>query len=330
MDKLIDSYRRRIEYLRISVTDRCNLRCVYCMPAEGIRPMPHQEILTFEEILHVVRQSVRLGIRHVRITGGEPLVRKGIVGFIERLACVEGIEDVAMTTNAVLLAQFADALKQAGLQRVNISLDTLDAAKFAVITRGGEIETVHAGIAAALAADLSPVKLNCVVMRGVNDDEVGVFARLTRDRPLHVRFIEFMPIGSDQALWGEQFIAVDAIKRQVEATVGPLQPATVPGGGPARYWRLPEAVGTVGFISPVSEHFCAECNRLRLTADGKIRPCLLSDEEFDLKKRLRSGEPEPDITDILRAAAARKHKSHCLADAAVAAAFQRRMSQIGG
>lgn len=330
MDKLEDSYNRRIEYLRISVTDRCNLRCVYCMPAEGVQPLLHPEILTFEEILLVVRQSVSLGIKHVRVTGGEPLVRKGVAGFIERLVRLEGIEDVTMTTNGILLGRYAAQLKAAGLARVNISLDTLDAAKFRRITRCGEIAAVREGIAAALATGLSPVKINCVVMRGVNDGEVGKFARLTRDRPLHVRFIEYMPIGSDPAEWNERFIAAGELRRQVETTVGPLRPAAVLGSGPAKYWRLGGAQGTIGFISPVSEHFCAECNRLRLTADGKVRPCLLSDAEFDLKQRLRSGAPEPDITDILRAAVAQKRAHHCLADTEAAAVLRRRMAQIGG
>lgn len=327
MDKLIDRYQRRIEYLRISVTDRCNLRCVYCMPAEGIKNLAHRDILTFEEILRVVQAAVELGVSKVRVTGGEPLVRKGIVSFVKDLAGVRGIEDIAMTTNAILLERYAGELKAAGLHRVNISLDTLDGEKFRGITRGGDISAVWRGIDAAIAAGLHPIKLNCVVMRGVNDGEVNDFVRLTRERDVHVRFIEFMPIGSEPGLWESRFVSIAELKRKIEARQ-PLLPATVTGSGPADVYRVAEAKGTVGFISPVSEHFCGECNRLRLTADGKLRPCLLSDEEIDIREWLRSDSPE--IKDLLLAAAGRKGEHHHLADAAVAEAFRRRMAQIGG
>ncbi len=328
MSQLTDNFHRRIEYLRISVTDRCNLRCVYCMPEEGVVPLLHRDILSFEEILLVVRQAAALGVSRVRVTGGEPLVRKGLVGFIGELAKIEGIRDLALTTNGIYLDRYAGDLAAAGLKRVNISLDTLDPDRYRAITRGGSLTEALNGITAAYEAGLTPVKLNCVVMRGVNDDEIPAFAVLTQERAIHVRFIEYMPIGADPEVWANRFLPVVAIRERL-AAIAPLEPAgPVAGSGPATYWRLPGAPGTLGLISPVSEHFCGECNRLRLTADGKLRPCLLADTEIDLRARLRSGRT--DVTDLLLAAVGAKGERHHLGDGDGAAALKRRMAQIGG
>jgi cyclic pyranopterin phosphate synthase len=328
----IDAYNRPISYLRISVTDRCNLRCVYCMPPQGVPKRAHAEILRYEEIETVVRAAAELGITKVRLTGGEPLVRPGVVDLVRMLARVAGIDDLSMTTNGVLLNDHAQALARAGLHRVNVSLDTLRPERFRRITRCGELEDVLTGIKAAHAAGLEPIKINTVVARGMNDDEVVDLARKTVDPGWHVRFIELMPIGSGGAInaaWQSQVVAAGEIRQRIEAALGTLQPAKVSvGGGPARYYRLPNAKGTVGFITPVSEHFCTRCNRLRLTADGHLRPCLLSDFEIDLRAKLRTGADVEQIKALILQGIESKPLRHHLAECE--APEGRVMSEIGG
>ncbi len=351
---LSDAYNRRINYLRLSVTDRCNFRCVYCLPPEGVPWRPHAEILRFEEIAAVVRAAAALGISKVRLTGGEPLVRAGIVELVAMLAAIPGLDDLSMTTNGALLARHAADLRRAGLRRVNVSLDTLDAGRFQRITRLGRLEDVLAGIAAAQEAGLLPVKLNTVAVRGFNDDELVTLAARTIGEDWHVRFIELMPVGlggsgqearaggacqdvdtpnvlRDAAEHSPEagFIAVAEIKARIEAALGVLTPArpTV-GNGPARYYRLAGARGTIGFISPVSEHFCDQCNRLRLTADGHLRPCLLADGELDLRTPLRQGASQADLQALLRQAIQAKPQGHRLAEQVWPQV--RAMSQIGG
>ncbi len=327
-----DEYMRSIDYLRISVTDRCNLRCVYCMPEGGISLSRHDEILRFEEIEAVVRAAVALGVRKVRLTGGEPLVRLGIVDLVRALAKVPGVDDLSMTSNGVLLSRFAADLAEAGLDRINISLDTLRPERFTMMTRLGRLGDVLAGIDAAEAAGLGPVKINAVVIRGLNDDEVVDLARKTISDGWHLRFIEWMPVGDVGALdedWRAHVVPAAEIRAQVEASLGHLTPVEGPvGAGPARSYRLPGAGGTLGFITPVSAHFCDLCNRLRLTSDGKLRPCLLADDEIDLRTPLRSGADEEDLKALLMSAIRAKPLGHRLNTDE--RAEKRAMAQIGG
>ncbi len=328
----IDLHGRPINYLRISVTDRCNLRCIYCMPEQGVPWRPHEQILRYEEIHTVVRAAAELGVQKVRLTGGEPLVRLGIADLIRTLAVVPGIDEVTMTTNGILLSSLAGELAAAGLRRVNVSLDTLRPERFRAITRCGNIGDALAGIAAAHAAGLEPVKINVVVMRGINDDEVVDFARRTLHEPWHVRFIEWMPVGEDGERsmdWGQGVVTAAEVRRQIEAVLGPLTAVgSMPGNGPARYFKLDSSLGTIGFITPISEHFCFHCNRLRLTADGQLRPCLLADQEIDLRTALRRGADVAEIKALIVQAIESKPLQHHLADAEHPE--RRAMSQIGG
>jgi cyclic pyranopterin phosphate synthase len=333
---LKDSHGRTIDYLRISLTDRCNFRCIYCMPEEGVEQMSHNDILSMEEIERVVKVAARRGIKSVRLTGGEPLVRKGVVGLVESIANTPGIENISMTTNGVLLPSMADDLRRVGLNRVNISLDTLDEAQFRQITRVGSLQQTLDGIDAALEAGFNPVKINAVAVRSLNQDFLE-FAKLSIDRPLHVRFIEYMPVGessgSDGSGWGKaDVIASDDLREMISnAALEAGLPALVPadnaplGAGPARYWEFPNANGTVGFISPLSRHFCSDCNRLRLTADGKIRPCLFSDTEFDVREALRGEGGDEAIDAVLLDALGHKPDEHH-----DKVGTERKMSQIGG
>lgn len=329
-----DSHGRTIDYLRISLTDRCNFRCIYCMPAEGVCALAHEEILRIEEIEEIVRVAAAHGIRSVRLTGGEPLVRKGVVELVEAITSTPGIENVSLTTNGVLLPSMADDLARAGLHRVNISLDTLDPQQFRDITRTGKLEDTLAGIDAALEAGFNPVKVNAVTVRRLDQDFLK-FARLSCDRPLHVRFIEYMPLGdsSEEGIgWGKEDVIpsdelLETINRlAVEGGMEPLRPAgnKPVGWGPARYYEFPGAEGTVGFISPLSRHFCSECNRLRLTADGKIRPCLFSDNEFDMRAAVRSGKPEEIERVLFEALGAKPDDHHDKVGT------ERSMNKIGG
>lgn len=331
-----DSHGRTIDYLRISLTDRCNFRCIYCMPEEGVHALSHQDILRLEEIERLVRVAAGIGIKRIRLTGGEPLVRKGVTDLVRAIKNTPGIESIALTTNGTLLPKMAKELADAGLSRVNISLDTLDEGQFATITRCGRLDDTLAGIDAALEAGFAPVKINAVVVRSLNQD-VFEFARMSVDRPLHVRFIEYMPVGdsagSDGCGWGKQDVVpseelIEIINaRAEEAGLGPLRPASKhkpTGWGPARYYEFDNALGSVGFISPLSRHFCSECNRLRLTADGKIRPCLFSDEEYDVRSALRSGTDEDVRAVLLQALGAKPDEHHDKVGT------ERNMSQIGG
>ena len=305
---LLDRYGRHIEYLRISVTDRCNLRCVYCLPEAGVRWMPHEEILRFEEIAAVVRVGIGLGLTRVRLTGGEPLVRDGIVELVRMLASLPGLEDLTLTTNGVLLQRYARELAHAGLRRINISLDTLHPERFRAITRFGTLVDVQAGIDAALDAGLSPVKLNVVVMRGVNDDELIDMARLTFEWPLHVRFIELMPIGD--YFTRERLVSSEEILARLSA-LGDLHPTAGPGGcGPARAFRFDGALGSVGIIGAVTQTFCAQCNRLRLTASGSLRPCLDQESAVDLKPALRPSVDHAQLARLIREAVSAKPERH--------------------
>ncbi len=329
----LDAFCRPIEYLRISVTDRCNLRCVYCMPPAGVPQCHHGDILRYEEIATVVRAAAELGIHKVRLTGGEPLARLGLASLVRELAAIPGIDDLAMTTNGTLLARHAQELRDAGLKRVNVSLDTLRPERFAAITRQGRLSDVLEGIAAAHAAGLEPVKINTVVIRGMNDDEIVNLTRQTLTAGWHVRFIEWMPVGADRPVaeptWDAKVVTAPEMRAAIEEALGPLAPAHNDGAGPARYFRLPGAPGTVGFITPLSEHFCDRCNRLRLTADGQLRPCLLSDLESDLRTPLRQGAGVAEIKMLLEDIIAHKPERHHL-EQAHASTRKRAMSQIGG
>jgi len=328
MTGLYDSFQRPINYLRISVTDRCNLRCIYCMPAEGVLLMSHRDILTYEEIYTVARAAAELGINKVRLTGGEPLVRSGLTELVQMLAQIDAIDDISLTTNGTLLGRYAAELKQAGLKRVNISLDTLKSGKFRFITRGSlNLDDVLEGIEAARSVGLNPVKLNMVVMSGINDDELLDFAARTINEEWHVRFIEFMPVAGVCAT-ASYFVSVGDMRKRLEL-LGELEPC-LPGvgNGPAKYFHFPHARGTIGFITPVSEHFCFHCNRLRLTADGRLRPCLLADDEIDLKQPLRSGISSAGLKQLIKAAVADKPLRHHLAEGYVPK--DRPMTQVGG
>ena len=325
---LQDSYGRRIDYLRISLTDACNLRCVYCMP-EDMRFLPRAELLQDDEILTIVRAAAGLGVSKIRLTGGEPTIRPGVVELVRAIANTPGIRQVAMTTNGLLLAELAEPLARAGLRGLNVSIDTLDAAKFRRITRWGDLRRVWDGIAAAEAAQISPLKLNAVVTRGFNEDEVVALARLSIDRPWHIRFIELMPLGSVADFQQEAVVSSAETRALIEAELGPVYP--VPGGDsrdPARPYRLAGAQGQIGFISTVTEPFCAGCNRFRLTADGKLRLCLLRDREADLLTPLRQGCTVEQLSALIRNAVWYKPWGHGLPDGDVPQL--RVMSQIGG
>jgi len=288
MNKLIDNFGREISYLRVSITDRCNYRCIYCQSEKEFEFIPHQEILRFEEIVEIVQEAVNLGITKVRITGGEPLVRKGIVDFIKKLREIKKLEDISLTTNGFFLPEYAEKLKDAGLNRVNISLDSLQEEKYKKITRGGSLEKALKGIDSALKAGLLPIKINTVLIRGINDDEVEDFVMLALERPLNVRFIEFMPSGEEVINEFEnKFISVQEIKEKLikKYLLNPIKISTA--NGPAKYYQIKGGQGTIGFITALSQHFCKTCNRIRLTSEGKLRPCLFSNKEIDIKKAIR-------------------------------------------
>ncbi|MBI4280142.1 MAG: GTP 3',8-cyclase MoaA [Armatimonadetes bacterium] len=323
-----DQFGRDLRDLRISLTDRCNLRCIYCMPAEGIDFRPPEELLQDDELLLLVRVAADLGVTKVRLTGGEPTVRRGLVELVKNISGTGGIEDIAMTTNGLLLEHLATPLARAGLRRVNVSLDTMDPAKFHRMTRGGRVEKVLAGIAAAAAAGLAPIKLNAVVVRGFNDDDVVSLAALTLERPWEVRFIEMMPFGSVGDFAEAGVVKSEETMAKIEAALGPLAPLDLSGQDPARTYRFAGAAGRLGFVSPVSQPFCAKCGRLRLTADGRLRLCLLRDDEADLLIPLRRGASYEEISEIFRAAAFRRPFGHALAEKLFPQA--RVMIQIGG
>ncbi len=325
-EALRDQFGRSIEYLRISVTDRCNFRCVYCMPAAGLEWLPKAGILSYEEIAETVRQLAPLGLRRLRITGGEPTIRPDLERLVAMLRAVPEIEDIALSTNGARLEALAPALRAAGLDRVNISADSLRPERIAAIARRDlGFDPVRAALAAERAG-LAPVKINTVVMRGVNDDEVADFARLTVDHPWHVRFIELMPVGEMRELTFEHVVPSDEILGRL-APLGALSPTGGParGNGPAVYYRLPGARGSVGVITPMTHTYCGSCNRVRLTADGRLRTCLFGDHEVDLRTPLRAGEAlEPHF----RRALAEKPREHALLQLRVGGL--RALSQVGG
>ncbi|MFC2047951.1 GTP 3',8-cyclase MoaA [Chloroflexota bacterium] len=328
MTDLFDSWQRQINYLRISVTDRCNLRCVYCTA----QPMPylsHDDVLRYEEIHRVVQAAASMGINKVRITGGEPLVRLNLNRLIGLISKVDGIDDIALTTNGIMLSKYAIELKEAGLKRVNVSLDTLKEGRFKRITGRDKLSEVLSGIEVAHLAGLEPVKINMVVLRGINDDEVIDFARMSLRQGWHVRFIEFMPF----SVPGTEVLATVAAQEMRERiqTLGELKPyADQTGSGPAKYYRLLGANGTIGFISPMTEHFCHSCNRLRLTSDGRLRPCLLDDDEVDLQKPLRNGAGTDELKRLIQQAVAIKRERHRLTGGLTSETVKRPMCQIGG
>lgn len=324
-----DNNNRIINYLRLSVTDRCNLRCIYCMPDEGIDFIPHREILSYEEMLHIVRIAVRAGIRKVRLTGGEPLVRKGVIPFIEALCAIEGLDEITLTTNGVLLRDHAEGLRNCGICRINVSMDTLRPEKFRHITGRDFFDRVWEGIQEAERVGFDPIKINVVAMKGVNDDEILDFARLTRKKPFHVRFIEFMPIGERNGWSSERFISIGEIQ-DIISTIGQLEPILHRNlDGPAQRYRLRGAKGEVGFIGSLSNHFCEKCNRLRLTAEGHLRGCLFSDQETDIKTPMREGADEGDLLEMITETIKNKPKGHGIVTPEPRKCV-RQMSTIGG
>ncbi len=323
---MLDQFGRRIEYLRISVTDRCNFRCLYCMPQEGLPWLPKAEILRYEEIGEVVRQLAPLGLKRLRITGGEPTIRPDLPALVRLLRAIPGVEDIALSTNGVRLPELAGALREAGLDRVNISADSLRPDRVVRIARRDLGFDLRTAALAAETAGLGPVKINVVVMRGINDDEVADFAALTRDHPWHVRFIELMPVGELRDLTWEHVVPTDEILSRLAAH-GPLVPDAGPsrGNGPAVYYRYPDGAGTVGVITPMTHTYCERCNRVRLTADGRLRTCLFGDHEVLLRDALRQGQP---LAPLFTQALAEKPQAHALLQMQVGGL--RALSQVGG
>lgn len=331
MTKLLDPYGRTIDYLRISITDRCNLDCLYCAPFGGRRRLSHSEILSYEEILRLTKAAVSAGISKIRITGGEPLHRRGMVRLCRMLADIDGIESLAVTTNGILLKELADPLFEAGVRRVNVSLDTLKPERFKKITGGDLLYRVLEGIEAAGKVGLSPIKINTVVMRGINDDEIEDIAGLTLKKPYHVRFIELMPTqGHTVKKHHSLFVPISEMIDRIKE-IGKLQLNNkTESFGPAMIYSFPGAPGKVGFIAPLSRHFCGTCNRLRLTADGKLRTCLFSEKEIDIKESLRKGASMKDLVLIFKQAIREKPKSHQLNDGTPLNVSGRAMRTIGG
>lgn len=331
MRSLEDSQSRKITYLRLSITDRCNLRCTYCIPAEGFEWKERDEILRYEEILRVVAVGARLGLQKVRVTGGEPLVRRGVVEFIAELNRIEGLREMALSTNGVLFKRYAQALFDTGLRRVNFSLDSLNPRKFAEITLRDEFKKVWTGIEEAERVGFSPIKINVVLQKGVNDDEILDFARLTVARPFHVRFIELMPCVNYEA-WRIKYYPMDEIKARIEKELGQLSPELVrdESCGPARNFRLPGGKGIIGFIPAISDpEFCNRCNRVRFTADGKLYPCLFGDTSVDFREALRRGCDDGEMERLFETAIGIKPVGHQL-DKEAAQKMRFTMVDIGG
>jgi len=329
---LVDLHGRRIRYVRVSVTDRCNLRCRYCMPDSGIEWVPHDQIMTYEDLYRTLKICIARGVEKVRITGGEPLVRKGIINFIEQLNMISDLSDLSLTTNGILLGPMAHELKQAGLRRVNVSLDTLDKKKFSYITKVDGFDEVIKGIDSALDHGLSPVKINVVAIRGFNDDEIPRFAGLTRTLPVEVRFIELMPIGCITKYPEREGINASEIKDSIELAYGPM--VQLKGGlGPAKIYQIPGAQGRIGLIGSLSEHdFCGACNRIRITARGHLRPCLFSEDLVDLFTPLKGGISDQELEGLIEEGVRRKPPSHgiCRGMVLVQEGPRTKMSDIGG
>jgi cyclic pyranopterin phosphate synthase len=326
--KAMDAYGRQMTYLRISLTDRCNFRCLYCMPEMGMKFQPRAEMLTDDELITVVGAFAELGFTKFRLTGGEPTIRPHLVEIVRAIKRFPGVEEVTMTTNALLLGRMAEPLAEAGLDRINVSLDTLDPIRFKSMTRGGRFDMVWEGILAAESAGISPIKINSVVIRGQNEHEVADLARLTLERGWQMRFLEIMPMEGVGMVYDEGLVTSEETQARIEQEFGPLQHVASPPGDPARVWRIPGSAGTIGFISPISEPFCSTCNRVRLSSDGKLRLCLLRADELDLRDVVRNGGTREDLTRRIRSGIWRKPWGHGIAEGD--RNIGRGMSQIGG
>jgi cyclic pyranopterin phosphate synthase len=331
---MLDKFNREINYLRVSITDRCNLHCSYCRPKEGISLQGHDDILRYEEIIRIVSIAVKMGLVKVRVTGGEPLVRRGFLDFITSLKKISGLRDISLTTNGILLEEFAQKIYDAGIGRINISLDSLNKDKYFHITNGGDLYAVLRGIARAEEAGFSPIKINTVAIKGFNDDEVLDFARLAAGKPFQVRFIELMPMGRKTNLdYGEDYIPASQLIEKISQSyeLEPVGNKRSKSDGPARIFKIKGGRGELGFINPVSEHFCSTCNRLRLTSDGKLRVCLLNEAEVDLKEALRENCSDAELEKLIRDAVLLKPKQHdliCIENSLKKC--YRNMSEIGG
>ena len=330
---MLDKFNREINYLRVSITDRCNLHCSYCRPKEGISLQGHEDILRYEEIIRVVSIAVKMGLVKVRITGGEPLVRRGCVEFLAALKKIDGLKDISITTNGILLEEFAQKIFDAGISRINISLDSLNKDKYFRITNGGNLDDVLRGIARAEEVGFSPIKINTVAINGFNDDEVLEFAQLAVNKPFQVRFIELMPVGQANLDYGEDYIPatqlIEKISERYELEL--IKNKKNKSDGPAKIFKIKGGRGEIGFINPVSSHFCSTCNRLRLTSDGKLRVCLLNEAEIDLKKALRENCSDTELEKLIGDAVLLKPKQHDLicTEKSLKKCY-RNMSEIGG
>ncbi len=330
---MLDKYSREINYLRVSITDRCNLRCIYCRPKEGVALHGHEDILRYEEMIRVISLAVKMGLIKVRLTGGEPLVRRGFVDFVADLNKIEGLKDISLTTNGILLEQFAQGIFDAGIRRINVSLDSLNPDKYGQITRGGRLEDVLRGIARAEEIGFSPIKINTVAIKGFNDDEALDFARLAQEQPFQVRFIELMPVGKTTLDYGEDYMPGSQLIKIIRQryALEPLKNKKNRSDGPAKIFKIKGGRGEIGFINPVSDHFCSTCNRMRLTSDGKLRACLLNEAEVDLKKALRENCSDAELEKLIWDAVLLKPRQHdivCTENSL--RKCSRNMSEIGG
>jgi cyclic pyranopterin phosphate synthase len=330
VEPLLDGWGRKIESVRISVTDKCNFRCTYCMPVEGLEWLGRDEILSFEEIARLTRILAALGVGEVRLTGGEPLVRRDLPVLVEMLARIPGVDDLSLTTNGILLDRLAEPLVAAGLRRLNVSLDTLDHVRFAEITRRDALDKVLRGLEEAERyPQLRPIKVNCVAIKGFTESEVPALAELARRKPYVVRFIEFMPLDADRAWSADQVLTGGEIRALIEERHGPLVELPAKASSTARRFKFADGNGELGFVNPVSEPFCSSCDRIRLTADGQLRTCLFSRREWDLKTPLRDGRSDEEIAEVLRFAVRHKELKHRVNEPGFVRA-SRSMSQIGG
>ncbi len=327
---LIDSYGRKITYLRVSVTDRCNLRCLYCMPRKSFKWIPHDNILRFEEIVRLSSILVKMGIKKIRLTGGEPLVRKGFSNLVKELSTIKGLEKICLTTNGTLLSQYAQKLYEAGLRHINISIDSLNPKTYAQITGQDALKEVLTALDQVERLGFNPIKINCVVLKGINDKDVVDLAALSIKRPFQIRFIEFMSIGNNNSWTPDMFVSSEDTKRLIEEKLGSLSVVSKKTGrGPAQIFKLDGARGEIGFISPLSHHFCATCNRIRLTADGKLRLCLFSDKEWEVLSLLRDNVSDKELEEFFRKAIKAKPMEH-FGDVIHVPTCRKNMSKIGG
>jgi GTP 3',8-cyclase len=330
VEPLRDSWGREIKSVRVSVTDKCNFRCTYCMPAEGLQWLPRDEVLSFEEITRLVRLLARLGVEEVRLTGGEPLVRRDLPTLVRMVAAIDGVRDLSLTTNGVLLDRLAKPLVDAGLRRINVSLDTLNHVRFAEIARRDALDAVLRGLEEAERhPQLRPIKVNCVALKGFTETEVPALAELARRKPYVVRFIEFMPLDADEAWREDAVLTGGEIRALIEERYGRLEELPAKPSSTARRFRFADGAGEIGFVNPVSEPFCSTCDRIRLTADGQLRTCLFSRREWDLKAPLRGGATDEQLVELIRFAVRHKELKHRISDPGFVRAT-RSMSQIGG